>query len=94
MGILLIRGNLLGLIMVVAVSPIALIGGFILKLGDPITIACVGIGLIVIDLIVRFRSRPSEGWLLQKQFGGTLFFLPTWIFGIIVIGLNVVNAFS
>jgi hypothetical protein len=92
MIIVLIRGNILGLIMFVAVSPIALVGGFILKLADPITMSCVGGSLIAIDLLVRLRSRPSKGWLIQREFGGTLFFLPVWAFGIVVVCLNIAKA--
>ncbi|WP_339375568.1 hypothetical protein [Pseudanabaena sp. UWO311] len=92
MIILLIRGNILGLLMFVAVSPIALIGGFLLKLADPITMCCVGVALVAIDLLVRFRSRPSKGWLTQREFGGTLFFLPVWAFGIVVVCLNIAKA--
>ncbi|WP_201324337.1 hypothetical protein [Pseudanabaena sp. lw0831] len=92
MIVLLIRGNILGLIMFVAVSPIALIGSFLLKLADPITMSCVGVALVAIDLLVRLRSRPSNGWLTQREFGGTLFFLPVWAFGIVVVVINVANA--
>lgn len=86
-------GNGMGLIMFVAVSPLALIGGLILKLGDPLTMSCVGFALLVIDLIVRVRSRSSSGWLLARKFGGVLFFLPVWMLGIVVIVINIVNAF-
>jgi hypothetical protein len=89
-----IRGNLLGLGMIVAVSPIALIGGFVLKLGDPITMSCVGLGLTGLDFGYRFRARPATGWLMDKQFGGYLYFIPVWIFGLFVIGLNVAQALS
>jgi hypothetical protein len=92
MTILMIRGNILGLIMFVAVSPIALIGGFLLKLPDPITMSCVGGALVAIDLLVRLRSRSSKGWLIQREFGGTLFFLPVWAFGIVVFGVNMAKA--
>lgn len=86
------QGNVLGLIMFVAVSPIALIGGFFLKLPDPIVMSCVGIALIIFDLVIRLRDRPKEGWLFEKQFGGYLFFAPVWIFGIFVVILNVIKA--
>jgi hypothetical protein len=93
MLILLIRGNLLGLLMFVAVSPIALIGSYLLKLADPITMSCVGIGLVAIDLLLRLRSRSSKGWLTQREFGGTLFFLPVWAFGTVVFCINFVKTF-
>jgi len=88
-----IRGNILGLMMFVVVSPIPFIGTFVLKLADPVTMSCVGGTLSLIDLLFRLRSRPSVGWLLQKNFGGMLFFLPVWIFGIVVIALNIIKAF-
>ncbi|MFM7599749.1 MAG: hypothetical protein ACKO7R_00885 [Pseudanabaena sp.] len=83
-----VRGNMLGLVMMVAVSPIALIGGFLLKLKDPITMSAVGCGLVIVDLIFRARFRSTSGWLFQREFGGALFFLPVWILGLVVIAIN------
>ena len=87
-----INGNTLGLMMFVAVSPVAIIGGFLLKLPDPITMSGVGITLTLIDLIMRVRARPAEGWLFEKRFGGYLLFAPVWIIGICVVILNVIKA--
>jgi len=88
-----IRGNILGLIMMVVVSPIAFIGSFLLKLNDPITMTFVGCGLVILDLIFRSRYLHSVGWLTKKEFGGSLFFLPVWLFGIFVIIINLSRFF-
>ena len=84
-----IRGNWLAFIMFVAVTPIAIIGGFVLKLGDPLTMIGVGTGLTLIDLGYRWRSRPQEGWLMEKKYGGYLVFFPIWIVGLLIILLNI-----
>ena len=91
MTLLRIRGNALGIAMLVATGAIAGIGGLVLKLGDAIVMISVGAALILMDLLIRFRSRPVAGWLTQSQFGGYLFFLPIWGAGILVIVINIVN---
>ena len=50
-----------------------------------------GAALIIIDLVMRLLKRKNEGWLMGKQFGGYLYFAPVWIFGIIVIVINIIN---
>ena len=49
-----IQGNWTALIMFVAVSPIALIGGLILKLSDPIKMIAIGFALSLTDGLYRW----------------------------------------
>lgn len=87
-----IQGNLIGFGMFIACGVIALIG-FLLKLPNAPVMITIGVALILIDLILRATKRNNKGWLTGKAFGGYLFFAPVWIFGIIVIAINIINAF-
>lgn len=40
-----------------------------------------------------FAEKNGKDWLMGKNFGGYLFFAPVWIFGIIVIVINLINFF-
>lgn len=92
MSFLSIRGNALGLMMFVAGGVIAGVGSFVLRLGDVPVMLMVGVALITMDLLFRVRVRPAPGWLMQPQFGGFLLFVPVWIAGLAVIGINIVNS--
>mgnify|MGYP000942245792 CR=1 FL=1 len=87
-----IRGNALGLAMLVVTGAIAAVGGLVLQLGDALVMIAVGGALIVMDLAVRWRVRPAPGWLMQSHAGGYLFFVPVWVAGGVVILINVINA--
>ncbi|MBL8120631.1 MAG: hypothetical protein JNJ78_24120 [Anaerolineae bacterium] len=86
-----VNGNLLGLFMFIVCGSIALVGGLFLRLPDPVIMISIGLALICMDLIIRLRNRLQDRWLFGKQTGGYLFFIPTWIMGIIVIIINIIN---
>ena len=86
-----LRGNALGFAMIVASALVAGVGGLILKLSDPLVMIGVGVALILMDVLIRWRSWPTAGWLTHKECGGYLYFVPIWGLGIFVIGVNVVN---
>ncbi len=90
---MLIQGNLIGFGMFIIAGIIVVIGHFLLKLPDVFVMIVGGIALIGIDLIARLLKRNEKGWLMGKNFGGYLYFAPVWIFGIIVIGINLINFF-
>jgi len=52
----------------------------------------VSFALVIMDMVVRWRSHSSRGWLLQRKFGGEIFFLPAWILGFVIIAANRMNA--
>lgn len=91
-----LRGNGLGLLMVVVSALVALVGGLLLRLPDPVVMGAVGITVLMMDLVVRLRGRsraqPQSAWLTGKTTGGYLFFIPAWLFGIVIILINVINA--
>lgn len=93
MTLLPIRGNALGLAMIVVTGAIAGIGGLVFKLADALVMISVGIALIVMDMLIRLRSRPAPGWLTNSQFGGFLFFVPMWGVGLLMIIVNLVSTF-
>lgn len=95
----LIQGNRLGLLMFVVAALVAGAGSLLLKLPDPLTMIAVGLTLILMDGIVRLRSRATSGWLMHRELGGYLYFIPAWVGGIIVILINLIattnpNAFK
>jgi len=87
-----IYGNGLGFLMFVVCALPAFVGGLLLRLPDSIVMGFVGVTLIAMDMVVRFRNRKQTGWLMKKDLGGYLYFIPVWIFGIFVIILNIINA--
>lgn len=89
-----VRGNVLGFAMMVASALVAGVGGLVLRLADPLVMMGVGLALVLMDLLIRWRSRSTAGWLTQRQLGGYLFFAPVWVVGILVIVINVVNWFT
>jgi hypothetical protein len=94
MTLLPIRGNALGLAMVVATGAIAGLGSLVFHLADALVMGAVGIALIVMDLLIRLRFRAAGGWLTKSEFGGYFFFVPMWVLGIVIIIVNVVNTLA
>lgn len=88
-----INGNLVGFGMFVIAAVLIAIGSLVLKLPDAPVMIGAGVLLIVVDLALRLTKVKNTGWIWRKEFGGFLFFIPVWIFGIAVIALNVVNIF-
>lgn len=88
-----IQGNLVGFGLFVAAAVVIAFGYFVLKLPDAAVMIAGGATLIVLDLILRLLKKSEKGWLTGKNFGGYLFFAPVWIFGIIVIVINLINFF-
>ena len=86
-----IQGNKLGLLMFIICGLVAGAGGFLLKLPNPVTMIGVGSALTLMDIIVRLRSHTLPGWLLSKDLGGYLYFIPAWIGGLVVIGINLIS---
>ncbi len=86
-----IQGNKLGLLMFVICGLVAGGGGFLLKLPDVVTMIGVGLALFLMDIIVRFRSHGFPNWLMSKEVGGYLYFIPAWIGGIVVIAINIIS---
>lgn len=62
-----------------------------------INVNLIGFGMVVLliaaDIILRMRSKEKEKWLMGQQTGGYLFFIPVWIFGIVVVVANTANFF-
>ncbi len=88
-----VQGNLIGFGMFVVTGLIVVIGWLVLKLPNPVVMISAGATLIIMDLIFRFLRRSEKGWLMGKGFGGYLYFAPVWIFGIIVIAINLISTF-
>ncbi len=88
-----ISGNALGLAMFVAAGLIAG-AGLALGLNQTIIMFAVGLGLIVMDGMVRLRQRPAERWWWRQDKGGYLYIVPAWVGGIIIILVNIINIFA
>lgn len=87
-----INGNLIGFVMLAVSAAVIVLPWYFLRPPDFVTMGCVGLILVFMDLGLRFAKRSTERWLISKFAGGYLFFTPVWIFGIAVIALNLVNA--
>jgi hypothetical protein len=90
---MLIQGNLIGFGMFIISGIVVALGYFVFKLPDVAVMIAAGLTLILVDLIARLMKKSSQGWLMSKNFGGYLFFAPVWIFGMIVIAINLINFF-
>ncbi len=88
-----IRGNALGLAMIVVTGLMAGVGALLLHLSDAVVMIAVGTALIVMDLIIRLTVRTAAGWLTGPQFGGYFFFVPVWVVGLVIILVNLINTF-
>lgn len=86
-----IRGNVLGIALFVVAGLIAGLLNLVFKLPNATTMIGVGLFLFIADLLIRVASRSKKGWLFQRELGGYLFFVPIWLFGIIVVIANVVS---
>ena len=91
MSLIPIRGNMLGIALFVIAGLLAGLLSLVFKLPNATTMIGVGLFLLVIDLLIRAASRSKKGWLFQRELGGYLFFVPIWLFGIIVVIANVIS---
>ncbi|MBX7170010.1 MAG: hypothetical protein K1X72_03560 [Pyrinomonadaceae bacterium] len=89
-----IQGNLLGLLMFVFAGIFVAIGGFLLKFPDWMVMIMAGIILTITDLIFRILQRQQKSWLMAQNLGGYLFFIPVWIFGFVVVLINLISHFT
>lgn len=89
-----IQGNLLGFAMFVFAGIFVAIGGFVLKFPDWIVMITAGLVLTVTDFIFRALQNNKQGWLMAKNIGGYLYFIPVWIFGFIVVAINLISHFT
>lgn len=70
------------------------IGTLLLKLPDWIVMITAGVVLIVTDFIFRVLQKKQANWLMAKNLGGYLYFIPVWIFGLVVIVINIIAHFT
>jgi hypothetical protein len=88
------NGNLVGFGMVVLSALLIALPGYLLKLPNAPVMIGVGALLVAADLMIRVLRRSRERWLFSSLTGGYLFFIPVWIFGVVVIVVNLINAFA
>lgn len=86
-----INGNLAGFGMFVVAAVLIATGSLVLRLPDAPVMIAAGVLLIVVDMVLRLTKMKNAGWIWRKEFGGFLFFIPVWAFGMAVIALNVIN---
>lgn len=86
-----IQGNLLGFGLFILAAIFVAVGSLVLKLPDWIVMIAAGAVLVITDLILRFLQRNQKGWLIAKEIGGYLYFIPVWIFGIAVVIINLIS---
>lgn len=85
-----IRGNGWGIAMVVVGGVLGGMGSYFLKLKDSQALIILGAAWVLMDMIVRLRSRYQPRWLLNRQAGGFIWHIPVWIFGLIILLINTV----
>lgn len=88
------KGNLLGVFMLIASAVVGVGGMFVLKLKEFQTMIAVGLTLLVMDLLFRLARRGAPKWLYRSESGGFFFFAPIWIVGLVIITVNVLIGFG
>jgi hypothetical protein len=89
-----IQGNLLGFAMFIFAGIFVLVGSFVLKFPDWIVLITAGVILTLTDFIFRVLQKNQKGWLMAKNLGGYLYFIPVWIFGFVVVAINIISHFT
>lgn len=89
-----IQGNILGFIMMAFSAVFVAIGAFLLKLPDWIVMISAGVILVITDFVFRVLQKKQTNWLMAKNLGGYLYFIPVWIFGFLVIAINIIAHFT
>jgi hypothetical protein len=89
-----IQGNLLGFFMFIFSGIFVILGYYVLKFPDWIVLITAGLVLTAADLVFRLLKTAQKGWLYKKEFGGYLYFMPVWTFGIAVVLINIISHFT
>lgn len=89
-----VQGNLLGFFMFLFAAIFVAIGAFLLRLPDWIVMITAGLVLTITDFIFRVLQTKQKGWLMAKNIGGYLYFIPVWIFGMVVVAINLISHFT
>jgi hypothetical protein len=89
-----IQGNFLGFAMFIFAGIFVAVGAFVLNFPDWIVMISAGLVLSITDFIFRVLQNKKRGWLTAKNIGGYLYFIPVWIFGIFVVGINLISHFT
>lgn len=79
--------------MVVLSALLVTLPGTLLNLPNAGVVIGVGVLLIAADVVLRLMNRGEVKWLTGDRTGGYLFFIPVWIFGVVMIILNLINVF-
>ncbi len=77
--------------MFVVAGLLAGIGSLAFKLADAPVLIGGGASLILMDIVLRLRSRYMQRWLLNGEAGGQLLAIPVWIVGVVVVVANLVR---
>lgn len=86
-------GNWRGMAMFVASALVVLVGWAVLELPNPIIMSATGLSVSLMDGLSRWRERGQKGWWYASRWGGVLFYLPAWAFGLVVIAINLSSPF-
>ncbi len=89
-----IRGNGWGIAIVVVGGLLGGMSSYFLKLKDPQALIILGTAWVLMDLIVRLRFRYQPRWLLNRQAGGFLWYIPIWVFGLVILVVNMILVFT
>lgn len=83
-----IRWNGWGFIIVGVGGLLGGMSSYFLRLQDPQALLILGTAWIVMDVIVRLRSRYHPRWLLNRLAGGHIWYAPMWVLGLVIVLVN------
>ena len=89
-----IRGNGWGFAIVVVGGLLGGMSSYFLKLKDAQAMIILGTVWALMDLIVRLRSRYQPRWLLNRQAGGFIWYIPIRVFGLVILLVNTIQAIT
>ena len=89
-----IRWNGWGIAIVAAGGLLGGLSSYLLNLKDAQAMIILGTTWVLMDLIVRLRSRYQPRWLLKRLAGGFIWYIPLWMLGLVILVNNTVLVFT
>ncbi len=89
-----IRANGWGIAMTVTGGLLGGVSSYFLRLTDPQALMTLGAAWILFDGSLRLSRRGQTHWWLSRQAGGWLWYVPVWVFGLVIMLISAIVAFT
>lgn len=89
-----IRGNGWGIAMIVIGGLSGGMSNYFFKFTDHQALIILGVTWVILDVALRARRRYQSRWLFSRQAGGFIWYIPVWAFGLVILVINTILAFT